>query len=177
MRRAFTLIELLIVVLLMTIIYGIYFFSAKKHVDTKEFSLFHVKAFMNEKAKKYGDKLTLICDNDAQMCYLLNDKKKIVEDIALKQKIVTYALKKDEILEPVEYKNIELGDKLYFRPSLIFKKLSKTEFQTLIYYNSDNKWVYISPYFNDTKAFINKEELVSYIKKRSYLPMYAGVAE
>jgi len=176
-KKAFTLIELLIVVLLISIAYGIYFFSAKKQDTTKEFSLYHIKSFMNLKAKKYGDKLTLICDNDTQTCYLLNDKKKILEEVKLKQKIETFLLKKDEILEPTEYKHIALSDKIYFRPSLIFKKLNKTVFETLIYYNAGNQWVYVSPYFNDTKKFINKEELISYIKKRSYLPMYAGIAE
>jgi len=176
-KKAFTLIELLIVVFLISIIYGIYFFTAKKREDTKEFSLFHVKEFMNIKAKKYGDKLTLICNNETQTCYLLNNKKELVEEFELDKKVKTFLLKKDEILEPIEYKNIALSDKIYFRPSLIFKKLSKTEFETLIYYNSDSKWVYVSPYFNDTKEFINKENIISYIKKRSYLPMYAGIAE
>ena len=177
MKKAFTLVELLIVVLLISIVYGIYFFTETNRNDTKKFSLFHAKEFMNLKAKRYGNKLTLICDNDSMSCYLLNNKKEILEKFKLDQKVKTFLLKKDEILEPTEYKNIELSDTIYFQPSIIFKKLTKTKFETLIYYNSDNKWVYISPYFNDTKEFINKEEIISYIKKKTYLPMYAGLAE
>ena len=177
MRKAFTLIELLVVVLLISIVYGIYFFTIAKSAKEEKFSLFKVKKHLNEKAKIYGDKLTLICDNDGEICYLLNDKKEIVEDFELNQKISVFLLKDDELLERARYKNIELSDKIYFQPSLIFKKLNKINFETLIYHTEDDKWVYVSPYFDDTKEFINEEEIISYIKKREYLPMYSGFAE
>ncbi len=176
MRKAFTLIELLIVVLLISIVYGIYFFTIAKAGDVKKFSLFEVKKYLNKKAKLYGEKLTLICSNDESTCYILDNKKEIVEDFEFEQKIKVFLLKDDEELEPARYKNIELSDSIYFEPSIIFKKLSKTHFETLIYY-SDNKWIYVSPYFDDTKEFINKEDIISYIKKREYLPMYSGFAQ
>ncbi len=177
MRKAFTLIELLIVVLLMGIVYGIYFFTIAKNAKVDKFSLFEVKKYLNQKALEHGEKLTLICSNNKETCYILNEKKELVEEMAFKDKVKTFLLKEDEILEPTLYKNMELSESIYLQPDLVFRRLSKREFQTLIYYTSDDKWVYVSPYFDDTQEFINKEEIISYIKKREYLPMYSGLAK
>jgi len=176
-KKAFTLIEMLIVLLLVSIIYGIYFYTMSSSAKEKKFSLLKVKEFITNEAKEHGDKLTLICDGGHKICYLLNAKQEIVKDFKLKENVKTFLLKQDEVLEPIEYKNIELSDAIYFRPILIFKKLTHEQFETLIYYTDDEKWVYISPYFDDAKEFLNKEDIVSYIKKRDYLPMYAGLAE
>ncbi len=177
MRKAFTLIELLIVVLLIGIVYGIYFYTIAKNANVKDFSLFKVKEYMNSQAKTYGEVLTIICDNEKEICYLLNEKREIVDEFEFKEQVRTYTIKENELLEPVRYKNIELTSTLYFQPDLIFKRLSKRQFETLIYYTDNSTWVYVSPYFDDTKEFINKEEIISYIKKREYLPMYSGLAE
>lgn len=177
MRKAFTLIELLIVVLLIGIVYGVYFFTIAKNANVKEFSLFNVKEYMNTQAKIFGDVLTIICDNEKEICYLLNEKKEIVDEFEFKEEVKTFIIKEDELLEPIRYKNIELSEKIYFEPDLIFKRLSARQFETLIYYTKNSTWVYVSPYFDDTTEFINKEEIISYIKKREYLPMYSGLAE
>ncbi|WP_455756680.1 type II secretion system protein [Sulfurimonas sp.] len=177
MKKAFTLIELLVVVFLISIVYGIYFYTVAKNSRVEEFSLFKVKEYLNLQAITHGDKLTLICNNDNEICYLLNEEKKIVEEIEFKEKVKVFLLKDDEILEPARYKSLELSDDIYMLPDLIFKKLNKRQFETLIYYTSDSKWVYVSPYFDDTQEFINKEDIISYIKKRYYLPMYSGLAD
>ena len=177
MKKAFTLIEILIVLLLVSIVYGIYFFTISQSADQKKFSLIKVKAFLNNEAKKYGDTLSIICDGDQNICYLLDSKQTIIKDFSFKENIKTFLLKQDEVLEPMQYNYITLNKDLYFRPTLIFKKLTQDQFETLIYYTDDGKWVYISPYFNDTKEFINKVDIISYIKKRAYLPMYAGIAK
>ena len=177
MRKAFTLIELLIVVLLIGIVYGIYFFTSSKNVKEEKFSLFKVKEFLNAKSKVYGETLTIICDNDTETCFLLDKDKTIVEEFDFFDNVKTFKLMENELLDPVRYKNIELSGSLYFEPDLIFKKLNKRQFETLIYYTSGNTWVYISPYFLDTKEFINKEDIIAYIKKREYLPMQAGLVE
>ena len=177
MRKAFTLVELLIVVLLISIVYGLYFYTVKNADDAVPFKLFDVKSFMDMKAKKHGDKLTLICSNDKKNCYLLDADAKLVDEFELDEKIETYILRGDETLEPTHYKNMEVSDTLYFEPNLIFKRFKSGLFQTLIYYTRDQKWVYVSPYFDDTKEFINKEEIISYIKKKEYLPMFGGLAE
>ncbi len=177
MRKAFTLIELMIVVLLISLVYGLYFYTIKKEKVEDKFSLFKIKTYLNTKAKKYGDKLTLICSEDSKDCYLLDSKQKIVEEFEIDERVKVFVLKDDEKLEPNRYRSIELTKKLYLEPMLIFKKLTKELFETLIYYKDDGKWVYVSPYFDDTKEFLNKEEIISYIKKREYLPMYSGLAE
>jgi len=176
-KRAFTLIELMIVVLLMSIVYGIYFFTINRANDEKNFSFFNVKTYLNAKAKVYGESLTLIYNKDAKLCYLIDKNQKIVEEFEFKKNIKAFVLKENEELETLRYKYIELENGAYFEPTFIFKKLNKVQFETFIYYNEAGKWVYISPYFDDTKEFINKEELVSYIKKKDYLPMYGGLAK
>ncbi|WP_373035042.1 prepilin-type N-terminal cleavage/methylation domain-containing protein [Sulfurimonas sp.] len=177
MKKAFTLIEMLIVLLLVSIVYGIYFFTISSSAKEKKFSLIKVKEFLINEAKEHGDKLSIICNGENKICYLLNSKQEIIKDFKFKENVKTFLLKQDEVLESVEYNNIELNEDIYFRPTLIFKKLTHEQFETLIYYTDDGKWVYISPYFDDAKEFINKEDIISYIKKRDYLPMYAGLAE
>lgn len=176
-QKAFTLIELMIVVLLISIVYGIYFFTVSKSARQDKFSLIHVKKYLSLQSKDYGDKLTLICNRDGKICYLLNSKKEIVDEFEFNSSHKVFTLKKDEELEPVLYKSIELSKDIYFEPSLIFRKLNNVQFESLIYYTSADKWVYINPYFEDSKEFINKEELISYIKKKEYLPMYSGLAK
>ncbi|MDA3909706.1 MAG: hypothetical protein PF437_11525, partial [Sulfurimonas sp.] len=99
------------------------------------------------------------------------------KDFNFKENVKVFLLKQDEVLESREYNNIELSDSIYFRPTLIFKKLTHDQFETLIYYTDEGKWVYISPYFDDAQEFVNKEDIISYIKKRYYLPMYSGLAK
>ena len=176
-KRAFTLIELMIVVLLISVVYGIYFFTISKSAKEEKFTLLNIKKYLSLKSVDYGDKLTLICNDVGKICYVLDSKKEIVEEFDFDKNIKVFTLKKDEELEPTVYKNIELTKTIYFQPSLIFKQLSPSEFETLIFYTSDDKWVYINPYFNGTNEFINKEELISFIKKKDYLPMNAGLAK
>ncbi len=177
MKKAFTLIELMIVVLLISLVYGLYFYTIKKAKKEEVFTLLNVKSYLNTKAKIYGDELTLICSEDSGDCYLLDAKKEIKEEFKIDKKVKIFILLNDEDLEPARFKHIELSDDLYFEPMLIFKKLTKELFETLIYNTDEGKWVYVSPLFDDTQEFLNKEELISYIKKKEYLPGKAGLAE
>lgn len=178
MRRAFTLVELLIVVLLISIVYAMYFYTVKINDDDAiPFRLFNVKSFMNKKAIKYGNKLTLVCSHEKKTCYLLDAKAQLVEEFELDEKVDTYLLKANENLERTRFKNMEISENLYLEPNLIFKRFESGLFETLIYYTRDQKWIYVGPYFDDAKEFINKEEIISYIKKKEYLPMFGGLAE
>jgi len=170
MRYAFTLIELIVVVLLISIVYGIYFFVAPSHKDVKVFSLDTMKEYLQEKQ-------TIVCNEDKELCYILDANYNVVDKVEFKNKIKVYFLTPDERLELFRYTDIEI-DKDYFTPSLIFKKLTDDLTQNLIYFdNVKNKWVYISPYIGNMQEFDNKEEIISFIKKRSYLPMESGLAE
>lgn len=168
---------MLIVLLLVSIVYGIYFFTISSSAKEKKFSLIKVKEFLNNEAKEHGDKLSIICDGEHKICYLLDSKREVIKNFNFKENVKVFLLKQDEILESCEYNNIELSNSIYFRPTLIFKKLTNKQFETLIYYTDEGKWVYISPYFDDAQEFVNKEDIISYIKKRDYLPMYSGLAE
>ncbi|MEA1956664.1 MAG: type II secretion system protein [Campylobacterota bacterium] len=170
MKKGFTLIELIIVVLLISIVYGLYFFTASKKQDEKKFSLRDAKNFL-------ASEQTLICNEQDKLCYILNNKQEIINKVEFNEKIQVFLLKDDEQLDLVRYKNIELKNNIYFTPSLIFKKLTDDISQTLIYQTDKGIWIYISPYFDNIKEFSNKEEIVSFIKKRDYLPMIAGVSE
>ena len=81
-KRAFTLIELMIVVLLISVVYGIYFFTISKSAKEEKFTLQNIKKYLSLKSVDYGDKLTLICSDIGKVCYLLDSKKEIVDDFA-----------------------------------------------------------------------------------------------
>ena len=176
-QKAFTLVELLIVVVIIGVVYGLYFTTMPKSKKHREFKLVEVKSYLYDLSKELRiDKLTLICSENSDECFILDDKHNVLSSVKNPTKVKVYHLKEDEQLDIVRYNNVELKNGEYFTPSLIYKKLSKTKFETLIYYNDNDEWVYISPYFDDAKKFINKEEIVAYIKKKAYLPMYGGDA-
>jgi len=176
-KRGFSLIELLIVVMLIGIVYGIYFFTIVESKKPIPFSLETMKQYLENASKTYGDKLKLIYYFDGKKVYLLNDKKKILESIDFEEELTEYQLKQNERLEIKTYRAVDI-DGNYFEPTFIYNKTSKEIYDDLIINNSNNQWYYFNTYFGDDfEKFINQSDLVSYIKKTQYLPMYAGDPE
>ena len=177
MKKAFSLIELLIVILLIGITYGIYFYTYSPNVSQPELKIRNLKEFLNFYSKEHGDILSLICDSSDKICYLLNKDEEVIDNFVFEEDVVVYTLKEKEYLEPIYYNDIEL-DGNRFEPSLIFKRIGKELFTNLIILKENDDWIYISPYFDDEmNTFINQEEIITYIKKRDYLPVYAGIRD
>ena len=176
-KRGFSLIELLIVVMLIGIVYGIYFFTIVESKKPIPFSLETMKKYLKNASKTYGDKLQLIYYFDEKKVYLINSKKELLESIDFEQELTVYQLKQDERIEIKVYKEIEIDDNT-FEPTFIYSKTSKEIYDDLIINNENNQWYYFNTYFgNDFEKFINQSDLVSFIKKTQYLPMYAGDPE
>ena len=87
-----------------------------------------------------------------------------------------FILKDNELLELKHYKAIEFDDK-YFEPTFIFQRVGNDMFSNLIL-NKKSEWLYFDTYFtNSYSKFIDENSLINFIKKKDYLPMYAGKIE
>jgi len=178
-KRAFTVIELLIVLVLIGIVYGVYFYSMVKSKNPIPFGLDNMKQYMKNASKKYDQaNLSLIYDFDNERIYLVNDKeKKILESIKFDEDFTLYELQKDENLEVKTYKNIEIDDK-YFEPKMIYKNLGENIYSNIILNLKDGSWRYYNSFFGeDYVSFDEETQLIDYIKKTEYLPMSAGKPE
>ncbi len=177
-KRSFTLIELLIVLVLIGIVYSIYFFTVVKSKTPIPFSLKTMKQYITNSSKVYKKKnLSLIYFFDKKVIYLIDNKNEILETIEFDGQLTTYVLKKDEILDVKQYRAIELDDH-YFEPTFIYKKLDKDLYNNLILNTNKDEWYYYNTYFGAPfEKFINQDELILFIKKKDYLPMYAGNPE
>jgi prepilin-type N-terminal cleavage/methylation domain-containing protein len=176
-KKGFSLIELIIVVLLMAIVYGIYFYTIQNPKKDFKLSAETLKAYLNNKSKEYKkEKLKLICNHEDIVCYLFDKDDKLLESVEFdSSKYTAYTLEKDEHLKPEDYVYREM-DNIRYMPTFIYERVDDNLFKPLILFSSDNKWIYFDTYFGNMNEFLNQEELVAYIKKKEYLPMYAGVA-
>jgi len=173
MKKGFTLIELMIVVVLLGVVYSVYFFTGAKHTTQKEreFSIRQARYFLKKNEM-------LLCSRDKELCYLLDSKRKLLKTFPFLNEITQYTLTTDEILEVSTFNPIELDDNIYFTPTLVYKKNIYNMPSLLIYYDEKQMlWVYISPYLGTAKEFKNQEELIRYITKKDYLPKNKGLAE
>lgn len=177
-KRAFTIIELLIVLVLIGIVYSIYFYSMVKSKNPLTFNLDNMKQYIKNASKEYDSPhLMLMYNFDEREIYLVNKDKKILEKIDFDKEFTVYELKQDERLEVKEYKNIEIED-IYFEPKMIYKNIDKDIYTNLIINLEDNTWRYYNSFFGkDFVSFDEESKLINYIKKTDYLPMSAGKPE
>jgi len=176
-NRGFTLIELLIVIVLMGIVYSLYFFTKQESKNTVTFTLKNMKEYLRNASVSYGDKLKLIYYFDNKVVYLTDSKNNLLESIDFDQELSEYILKKDEQIDLKHYKPVEIGEN-YFEPTFIYERLGKDLFSDLILNNKKNEWLYFDTYFNDSFIkFLDENRLINFIKKKDYLPMYAGKVE
>jgi len=172
MHRAFTLIELLIVVVILGALYALYFFTGAKHLEKKvAFSTATFYHFLNAKEM-------LLCSRDKEKCYLLDKERNLVRSFDFYENITEYTLQKGESLTPTLYNALEVSPSLYIIPSLLYKKDKNGVASLLIYYDEEAmQWVYINPYSNKTHYFKNQENLIRFITKKEYLPKNRGLAQ
>ena len=91
-NRAFTLFELIIVVILIGLIYGVFVNKlSTRSTQKSEISLKEVREFLNDFAFKQS--VQIVCENDSQECSIYIDDKKTEQTIKLfKSKPVVYTL-------------------------------------------------------------------------------------
>ncbi len=173
--RAFTLIELLIVLLLMGIIYGIAFNTAlpgttKTVPDTLSFKNIDT-LFKSSSLYRASDLILYGTENGK--AYLTADNK-ILETVDLPETGSGYRLNPDETLQRIDYPHIKIGSK-EIRPifSIRCRKDGLFDPQIIL---SGEKWLYIHPY--DPPAFFdNPVEMIDAMRQSAYLPDRAGYAQ
>lgn len=176
-NKGFSLIELLIVIALMGIVYGIYFFTTKQNKTNIEFSLENIKEYISYASKEYGENLELIYNKDKNIIYLTNSENNILKSINFNKNITQYLLKDNENLEVLRHNKIDI-DGNYFEPTFRYKIFKNGTYTNMILNNSKNEWLYFDSYFTDYYyKFINESELINFIKKKDYFPINSGKPE
>lgn len=176
-KKGFTLFELLIVVLLIGIVYGVYFFSANGGAKTIPFKIDNMRTYINAQSKLLQkDNLKLIYNFDSEVVYLTDEKNTILQSVKFKQPVTEYKLMDKEQLDVANHIRLELEGET-FEPTFIFFKKGEI-YSNIILNTDDNRWIYYNSYFsNESESFINQSDLIDFIKKRDYIPSVAGKVE
>jgi len=146
MKKAFSLFELLLVVILISLVYSLVLdkMNGKKKVNTT--SLMNLKSSMLEK----NQNLLIIYDKCS--------KSNLDIDLNLFKDIKVYSLK-GEVLEKKEFAPIKIKDKIYnvcFKYE-IFPNKSSSSFIA----KKDEKYFVFHPYFQKIKKFDNENDAIN----------------
>jgi prepilin-type N-terminal cleavage/methylation domain-containing protein len=175
-KPAFTLIELLIVLLLMGILYGIAFNAvlpkSSKNQKQEELSLRTIDRLFKDSPHYRKESLTLYC-TESKECYLVSQGK-ILSTISLKQSGIAYRLNPDETLQSIDYPHIKIGTK-EFRPTFTIHCRQDGYFNPQII-RVGERWLYIHPY-KKPQFFNDPVEMIATIRQSDYLPDKAGYAQ
>jgi len=172
---AFTLIELLIVLLLMGIVYAIAFNSVLPK-STKEqagtLSLRTIDTLFRE-SPRYRKSDLVLYGLENGTCYLTGEGK-ILRTLHLPASGEGYRLNPDETLQSIDYPHYKFGT-TEFKPafSIRCRKDGLLDPQILFY---KEKWLYIHP-FRAPALFDNPVDMVAAIRQSDYLPDKAGYAQ
>lgn len=158
-KKGFTLFELLIVIVIITSSYLLIIpFLNQNQAQQLEF----------KKLKKYllsispSNKVTLVCINECQECYIFSGQHKIKTDI-IKENVVSYHFK-DGHFQEVEFFAPE-----YFDPheKVCFKYQvdSPNNLGDELLVNYHNMFYYFSPYFNEPIIYKYLSEAQSHYKE------------
>ncbi|WP_456323378.1 prepilin-type N-terminal cleavage/methylation domain-containing protein [Hydrogenimonas sp.] len=176
-NRAFTLIELLIVLLLMGIVYGIAFNTvmpkSPAHAKSrKELSLRTIDVVFKTSENYKKSAMTLYC-SESKKCRLTAEGK-LVSSFSLRKTGTAYRLNPDETLQSIDYPHIKIGTD-EFRPSFAIHCRKDGFFDPQII-RADERWLYIHP-FKKPRFFKDPVALVGEIRQNDYLPDRAGYAQ
>ncbi len=175
-HAAFTLTELLIVMIVATILYGLamtHFFPKKNGVEQPDH--FDPTAFLPELFKEnpaYRESaMDLYGGNEAVWLVVEGD---LVRKIPLETTYEAYRLNPDETLQPVLLDRVDING-TEFRP-LFHLRCRKDGYLDPAILRHDDAWIYVHPYLKPRK-FSDAEEMVRTIRQSDYLPDRAGYAQ
>ncbi len=175
-KAAFTLVELLVVLLLMGIIYALAFnyMMPKNGKETaSDLTLRTITSFFRSDAL-YGKKdLVLYCMDDGD-CLLASGGRAQQTDIKLRHSGIAYIITPDETLQTVEYPHIKIGTE-EFKPRFSIHCRADGLFDPQIVREGDT-WFYIHP-FGEVYPFSDPVSMVSFVRRSDYLPDQAGYAQ
>lgn len=117
MKKSFSFLELLVVIFLIAILYGVFFsninFKFKKKKETLTFH--NLKSFLL-KNYNFSTKLTLVCLQFEDICYVhldgVKDKKNMIQNFLSKEfQVFSYEKEyKKREFKPIEFKSLESYD-------------------------------------------------------------------
>lgn len=161
MKKSFTLIELIIVILLISIVYFLAFssFNVKKEKEYKV-NLENIKEFMLNKFS-YENTLSLVCiENEIKECYIFIDDN-INKDIKIKNLFTqipeVYNYNKD--LNSYDFTKIRFDD-IEYEPFFELKINSDRKQEDIILDTLDEKVYLFSSILKNAKVFKNTNEII-----------------
>ncbi|BDY13452.1 prepilin-type N-terminal cleavage/methylation domain-containing protein [Hydrogenimonas cancrithermarum] len=176
LRGAFTLIELLIVLLLMGIVYGIAFNTvmpkSPAEAAREELSLRTIDTLFKTSPNYKKRAMTLYC-SESKKCRLTAEGE-LLSVFSLRETGIAYRLNPDETLQSIDYPHIKIGTD-EFRPSFAVRCRKDGFFDPQII-RVGERWLYIHPY-EKPRFFDDPVALVSAIRQSDYLPDRAGYAQ
>ncbi|AXH12185.1 pilus assembly FimT family protein [Halarcobacter bivalviorum] len=161
MKKSFTLIELMIVILLISLVYALSISSFKME-KKKEFNLdiYNIKDFLI-KNFEYTKNLSFVCTKEQNLpCYVFIDEK-LVENLKIEnffsQEVRVYNY--DKLLSDYEFKTVSINNSEY-QPffELTFNKDFKHK--NMIVETSNSKIFLLSSLSNEVKVFNSTNEIL-----------------
>ncbi|NPA29667.1 MAG: prepilin-type N-terminal cleavage/methylation domain-containing protein [Epsilonproteobacteria bacterium] len=175
LRRGFTLLELLLVVLIMGIAYGLLLNTSLSHTfkpqKKTDFEMDNPLTYF-KKLPGYGHARFELYVQEKGDPILLRDGEAVTFTGHL-PKARPYTLMPDESLDPADPQPVRIEGKEY-RP--LYRLVCNREglMEPLIL-ETEEGWLYIHP-FRPTARFVNSADLIAHIHAESYLPDKAGYA-
>lgn len=156
-HRGFTFFELLIVILLISILYGLFIQNIDFSQKGESYKFSEIKSFLltyQDPAEK--KKTTLICYDRCRQCGVFQDGKKIDDAFAPAEEMEVFTMAKDGILEEVEYPRIEL-ERHDYDVCLKYSLYPNGSSDRLIVTYGEAAYLF-HPYFQKTEIFSDSHE-------------------
>ena len=173
-NKAFTLIELLIVLVLMGIVYAVVFQSmARKSPSETEgaVTVATLDRFLRH-LPDYGRKpIDLVC-SETMRCYVVVDGN-VTDAVAIPSPALSYRLNPDETLQVSDWPHVQLR-KEAFVPACVVGCDGRGQFRPAILRSVD-RWYLLHP-IEGMKVFASEEALIAFVHQSDYLPDRAGYA-
>ena len=155
-KKGFTLFELLVVVIIISLVYMLLIPALKK----KKQPVFHfrdLKTYLQSYDK--NGTVTLLCLNECKKCFIFAKGKKQESDI-IKGELDSYVYKDGHLEDALFYdpKHIDTYENICFKYRVDSKKDTGDE----IFVKYREKVYYFSPYFGKTKVFKDTAEATNY---------------
>lgn len=174
-KRAFSLVELLLVILIVSLSYGIIYSIAlkadkKAPQDDKNKLIYFIETHPLYKKEK----LWLFC-NEQNRCYvgqLLGNRLQEVEIFQIETPYLSYTINQYSELIPFVFPNIRVNN-FSFKPYIILET-SKHGLIKSSFLEHNDKWYYYNNFEKKWQEEINQNDILVYAKKSNYFPYMAG---
>jgi len=161
-KKAFTLVEIILVVFIISLVYYFTISSFKFSSSTKSSTvdLVNIKTYLS----KFGNDVTLVCINNGKKCLVMDNNNNILEEVSnlFKTKPTVYEYNKD--LNIIYYKDMEL--KHLDRYEVCFKyNINKYNKSKDMIVEVDNKFYIFNSIHNQPILVQNTSDIYDYFYK------------